>query len=70
MKSAVIFSMPTGTANGFCWRWRSADKNEAESQKQFAFYYECLIDAQANGYLVRLQGALGENAPGRGSVAD
>ena len=69
MQPAVIFSIPTTTANGYCWRWRSAD-SKTETQKQFAYYYDCVLDAQAKGYVVRLPDARGENAPGRGSLPD
>ena len=63
MKTAVIYSIPSATANDYCWRWRSAD-SEAESQKQFAYYYDCVVDAQAKGYVVRLSDPSGENTPG------
>ena len=66
MQPAVIFSIPALTANGYCWRWRSAD-SKAESQQPFAYYYDCVLDAQAKGYVVRLSDARGENAQGRGS---
>jgi hypothetical protein len=60
MKSAIVF--PIRTANDNCWSWRSVD-GEAEGKKEFAYYYDCVIDAQAKGYLVRLADAHGENAP-------
>lgn len=69
MRPAVIFSIPTVTANGYCWRWRS-EHSKAESQKNFAYYYDCVLDAQTNGYLVRHSETRGENAPGRGSLPD
>jgi hypothetical protein len=67
MQSAVIFSIPTPTANGYCWRWRSAD-SKTESQEHFPYYYDCVLDAQAKGYSVQLADPHGENAPGRGSL--
>jgi hypothetical protein len=69
MQPAVIFSIPTNTSRGYCWRWRSAD-SKAESQKQFAYYYECLLDAQTKGYVVQLAVAQGETAPSRWSLRD
>ena len=51
MMRAIIFSIPTDTVNGYSWRWRSADST-VESKEQFAFYYECVADARANGYSV------------------
>ena len=69
MKPAVIFSIPTNTSPGYCWRWRSAD-GKVDSQRQFAYYYDCLADAKANGHTVPLTDAYGENAPGRGSLPD
>lgn len=68
MKPAVIFSIPTPTAHGYSWRWRSVD-NKADSQKQFHYYHECLADARASGYSVQLTGAHGSTAPGWGAVA-
>ena len=67
MNTAVIFSIPTAAANGYCWRWRAAD-GKAASKKQFAFYYDCLMDAQANGFVVRPERAHGANAPAQGAL--
>ena len=63
MKPAVIFSIPARTSPGYRWRWRSAD-GDADSKTQFAYYHDCLADAQANGYAVQLSVAHGNTAPG------
>jgi hypothetical protein len=49
MKAAILFSIPMTTSSGVCWRWRSAD-GTIDSTKSFATYYDCLFDAQSNGY--------------------
>lgn len=67
MKPAIIFSIPLTTSPGYCWRWRSAD-GKTDSKEHFVYYYECLVDAKANGYSVQLVGAHGDTAPGRGSL--
>ena len=54
MKTAVLFSIPMITSSGVCWRWRSAD-DATDSTKSFASYYDCLFDAQSNGYDVEAQ---------------
>ena len=67
MKPAVIFSVPITTSPGYCWRWRSAD-GKADSKSQFGYYYDCVADAQANGFAVELSVAHGATAPGWGSL--
>jgi hypothetical protein len=67
MKRAVIFSIPTTTSIGYCWRWRSAD-GKTDSTGSFAYYYDCLENARASGYDVQPTGVCGQNAPGRGAV--
>jgi hypothetical protein len=67
MKSAVIFPIRTDSVIGYCWTWRSVD-GESIAQKRFPYYYDCLIDAQAKGYLVRLADARAENDTGRASL--
>jgi hypothetical protein len=62
MKPAVIFSLPATTSHGYCWRWRSVD-GTTDSAGQFAFYHDCLGDAQANGYAVQLNTAHGIPPP-------
>ena len=62
MKPAVIFSIPrTTAASEYCWRWRSVD-GKTDSVGDFGSHHDCLADAKANGYLVRLPVAQGENA--------
>ena len=51
VKAAVLFSYPMPTSNGNCWRWRSID-GKTDSTQSFTSYYECLENAQANGYQV------------------
>ena len=51
MRVAVLFSVPMATSAGVSWRWRSAD-GKTDSAQSFAGYYECLENAQANGYHV------------------
>jgi hypothetical protein len=53
MKSAILFSLPSATAQGFDWRWRSGDHAE-DSTRAFAFYAECAADAKLHGYRVEL----------------
>ena len=63
MKPAVIFSLPTTTSHGYCWRWRSAD-GKTDSTGQCVYYHDCLVDANANGYSVQRAVAHGNTAPG------
>jgi hypothetical protein len=63
MKPAVIFSLPTTTSYGYCWRWRAVD-GKTDSAEQFVYYHDCLADANANGYSVRRAVAHGNTAPG------
>ena len=49
MKAAVIFSIPMTTAKRFAWRWRAEDHTK-DSTRAFAFYADCVTDAQRNGY--------------------
>lgn len=37
----------------FQWKWR-LENGERESDRSFAFYYECVEDARAHGGQVRL----------------
>ena len=67
MKPALVFSIPSKTANGYCWRWRSLD-GEAESAESFVYYFDCLADARANGYVAQPTQAQGTTAPGYWSV--
>jgi hypothetical protein len=52
MNLALIFSIPKTASNGYWWRWRSAD-GKVDSQRQFAYYSDCLRDAKAHGYSVK-----------------
>ena len=61
MKAAVLFSVPMTTSGGVCWRWRAADW-KAESTQAFVDYYDCLDNAQANGFHV-------EATPQRADIA-
>ena len=54
MKRATLFSVPAKNANGYVWKWRSADGDT--SKGTFALYHDCLADAQRNGYEVHTQG--------------
>ena len=67
MKPAVIFSIPTTTGPGYCWRWRSAD-GTTDSTEPFLYYFDCLTDAKANGYSVEATETHGDTAPGHGSL--
>jgi hypothetical protein len=67
MKQAVMFSIPTTTAPGYCWRWRSVD-GKTDSAQQFTYYHDCLADATANGYSIQQTVAQGDTAPGYGSL--
>ena len=67
MDSAVLFSIPTTTTHGYCWRWRSAD-GKVDSQRRFDYYYDCVADAEAHGYPVMPPDVNGENAPGRAAL--
>ena len=63
MKPAIIFSLPMATSHGYCWRWRSVD-GKTDSTKHFAYYYDCLADANASGHSVEVVEAHGNTAPG------
>ena len=41
------------TAKRFAWRWRSEDYTQ-DSKRSFAFYADCLADAERNGYTVEM----------------
>lgn len=63
MKTAEMFTVPSGSAEGFVWRWRCADDNK-ESTQTFMRYHDCMADAQREGYSVALTFAEGNRAPG------
>jgi hypothetical protein len=63
MSKAVVFSVPASQANGYVWRWRSADSN-VDSERAFSLYYDCVTDARERGYEVELARAIGITAPG------
>ena len=63
MKKAVMFSVACSHQNGYMWRWRCSDSHDA-SAEAFAFYHDCLRDAQDRGYDVELTHATGITAPG------
>lgn len=69
MKAAVIFSVPEATSFGYCWRWRSVD-GRVDSEKQFAYYYDCLTHASEAGYTAQLAVARGNTAPSWGSLTE
>ncbi|MGZ5118427.1 MAG: hypothetical protein ACXWIS_05810 [Burkholderiales bacterium] len=53
MKTAVIFSVPMSMSQRFAWRWRSEDHTQ-DSKQSFRFYYQCVADAERNGYKVEM----------------
>ena len=53
MKSAIVFSIPSATADRFDWRWRSSDHTE-DSTRAFAYYADCAADAERHGYRAKL----------------
>jgi hypothetical protein len=61
MKPAVIFPIPTRRASGYYWSWRSAD-GKVQARRRFAYYFDCVSDAQDNGYSVTLADADREHA--------
>jgi hypothetical protein len=63
MKAAVIFPIPTRGANGYYWSWRSAD-GKTKARRRFAYYFDCVSDAQGNGYSVTLADADRAHAAG------
>lgn len=65
--AAVLFSIPMTTTPGYCWRWRSVD-GKTTSKGHFVFYYDCLSNAEANGYSVQRDAPRGNTAPGWGSL--
>jgi len=67
MKAAVLFPVPTEAAPGYCWRWRSVE-GRVSSQKFFVYYYDCLSNAQANGYEAKIEPAVGARSPAHGAV--
>lgn len=69
MKAAEIFATASKGANGYTWKWRTAD-GKTESKQTFNFYYECLEDARNNGYVVELAQAQGNTAPDRSAGRD
>jgi hypothetical protein len=66
MKKARLCSIP-GTEGAFRWRWEecaSDVKSARTSARTFEHYFDCLVDARANGYDVDLTYAQGAKAPG------
>jgi hypothetical protein len=61
MKTAEMFSVPSGPDHGYAWKWRCAD---VESKESFTFYFDCYTDAKKRGYTVELTRAHGVTAPG------
>ena len=49
LKVAILFTIPMTMSTDVCWPWRSAD-GTTDSTKSFVSYYDCLFDAQTNGY--------------------
>ena len=60
---AIAFSIPAAHRNGFVWRWRCLDGEDA-SEKAFEMYYDCLEDARRRGYHIEPARATGLTAPG------
>jgi hypothetical protein len=63
MKAATVTATPTGESSGFSWVWRCEADNVVRAGA-FAFYYDCVADAQKHGYTVEVARAHGATAPG------
>ena len=50
---AHISSVSAPNPYGYVWRWKSED-GAATSLRAFPFFYDCLSDARARGYEVKL----------------
>jgi hypothetical protein len=61
-KAAVLFSVPMTMSSGDCWRWRSVDE-KTDSTQSFIYRYDCLENAQANGYRVEATPRRADTAP-------
>jgi hypothetical protein len=48
-----IVHVAARTPHGFRWVWRRED-GLAQSRRAFDFFYDCVADARASGYEVRL----------------
>ena len=56
MKTAIVFSVPAAVPAGFIWKWRASDGSK-QSHSAFAFFYQCVENANAAGYTVDLNTA-------------
>jgi hypothetical protein len=48
-----ILPVPTHGAVGYAWQWKREDAQghtNRVSQKRFAFYYDCVMDAKKHGF--------------------
>ena len=55
---AEVFPVAAASPHGFYWKWRSVD-GTAKSSREYLYFYDCLENARAAGYLVdfsRLKG--------------
>jgi hypothetical protein len=53
MRTVQIDYRPAATPQGYRWVWRSED-GTTESSREFDLFYDCMADARALGYDVRL----------------
>lgn len=54
LRRVRVIDVPASCAQGFKWKWISADGREA-SERAFELFYECLQDARSNGFEVDLR---------------
>jgi hypothetical protein len=54
MSLVEIVHVPAPGGFGHKWLWRSEDRT-TRSQRGFDLYYECVEDARAHGYEVKLR---------------
>ena len=67
MMTATVSAIPA-TEGRYSWTWHCAT-DKASSTGAFAFYYECVLDAQGRGYAVDHVRAQGATAPGGAGYA-
>jgi hypothetical protein len=63
VKTAKVFAVPSSHPNGYACRW-ACTAGKTQSKDTFAFYYDCLEDAQRRGYEVETMAGEGASAPG------
>jgi hypothetical protein len=53
MPAWQILPVPADSRFGYAWRWKREDvqgHTECVSEKEFAYYYDCVMDAKKHGF--------------------